>query len=96
MWALQEKTGEQERAWPWLDFGNEPFEAADSRYYGASLAAVAVGVTPESYRATPGVQNNLKLLGGYIRRESSRQPLIYKVVSLWAGAKWPGLLAPAQ
>ena len=96
MWALQEKTGDQRGAWPWLDFGNEPFEASDSVYYGASLAAVAVGAAPQNYRAAPDIQNNLKLLGGYLRRESSRQPLIHQVIALWAATKWPGLLAPAQ
>jgi len=96
MWALQEKSGDQKGAWPWLDFGNEPFEANDSLYYGASLAAVAVGTAPENYRATPEIQNNLKLLEGYVRGEYARQPLIHQVVALWASAKWPGLLAPAQ
>jgi hypothetical protein len=45
---------------------------------------------------TPEIQNNLKLLGDSLRREYARQPLIHQVVSLWASAKWPGLLAPAQ
>jgi len=96
MWALQQKTGDQNGAWPWLDFGNEPFEANDSQYYGASLAAVAVSTAPENYRDTPEIQHNLKLLGDYVRRESARQLLIHQVVSLWASTKWPGLLAPAQ
>jgi squalene-hopene/tetraprenyl-beta-curcumene cyclase len=96
MWALQEKTGEQKGAWPWLDFGNEPFEASDSVYYGASLAALAVGTAPENYRASPDVRNKLKLLASYLRRESSRQPLIHQVVALWAATKVPGLLEPEQ
>ncbi len=96
MWALQEKNGDQKGAWPWLDFGNEPFEANDSPYYGAALAAVAVGTAPDNYRSTPEVQGNLKLLRDYIRRESERQSLMYQVVSLWASTKWPGLLAPSQ
>ncbi len=96
MWARQEKTGDQKGAWPWLDFGNEPFEASDSVYYGASLAALAVGMAPENYRASPDVQNRLKLLANYLRRESSRQPLIHRVVALWAATKLPELLAPEQ
>jgi squalene-hopene/tetraprenyl-beta-curcumene cyclase len=96
MWALQEKTGDRKGAWPWLDFGNEPFEANDSAYYGASLAAVAVGMVPGSYRATPNVQNSLKLLGNYISREVERAPLIHQVVALWASTEWPGLLAPTE
>src|SRR5665213_2139003 len=83
MWAQQYQSGDQEGAWPWLDFGNEPFEANDSPYYGASLAAVAVGMAPENYRAIPEIQHNLKLLGDYLRREGPRQPLIHQVVSLW-------------
>ena len=55
-----------------------------------------MGTAPENYRATPEIQNNLKLLGDYVRRESDRQSLIHQVVSLWASTKWPGLLAPAQ
>jgi squalene-hopene/tetraprenyl-beta-curcumene cyclase len=96
MWTLQEKAGARKGAWPWLDFGNEPFEGGESLFYGASLAAVAVGTTRESYRARPEIQNNLELLADYIRREFARQPLIHQVVALWASTKWPGLLAPAQ
>jgi squalene-hopene/tetraprenyl-beta-curcumene cyclase len=96
MWALQRKTGDQRGAWPWLDFGNEPFEAADSPYYGASLAAVAVGMAPDNYRTTLKIQHNLKLLGDYVRRQSSHQAPIHQVVTLWAATKWPGLLSAAQ
>ena len=47
MWALQETTGDAKGAWPWLRFGNEPWEANDSQFYGAALAAIAVGIAPE-------------------------------------------------
>jgi squalene-hopene/tetraprenyl-beta-curcumene cyclase len=92
MWALQRNSGDQKGAWPWLDFGNEPFEARDSVFYGASLAAVAVGMAPGNYRAAPEVRNNLKLLGYYIRREYASQPLIHQVAALWAATMWSGLL----
>lgn len=96
MWALQKKTGDDKGAWPWLDFGNEPFEANDSQYYGAALAAVAVGMSPGNYRTTPEVQNNLELLADYLRRECGHQSLINQLVSLWASTKWQGLLAPSE
>jgi squalene-hopene/tetraprenyl-beta-curcumene cyclase len=96
MFALQHKNGEQKGAWPWLDFGNEPFEATDSVYYGASLAAVAVGMAPENYRAAPESRSNLHLLSDYIRRECAHQAPIHQVVALWASSKWPGLLTAAQ
>jgi squalene-hopene/tetraprenyl-beta-curcumene cyclase len=96
MWAVQAKTGDQRGAWPWLDFSNEPFEAADSVFYGASLAAIAVGIAPEHYRATPGIQDNLKALAGYIGRECRNPALIHQVAAVWASTKWPDLLSPAQ
>jgi len=96
MWALQLTTGDAKGAWPWLRFHNEPWEADDSQFYGASLAAVAVGTAPENYRATPEIQSNLALLREYLNRESARQTLINRVVLLWAAAKVPGLLAPEQ
>lgn len=92
MWGVQLITGNAEGAWPWLRFGNEPWEADDSQFYGAALAAVAVGTAPPSYRAEPTIQNNLKLIRNYFERESARQSLHNRVVLLWASAKWPELL----
>ena len=96
MWALEESTGEAKGAWRWLRFDNEPWEANDSEYYGASLAAVAVGTAPENYGATPEIQNDLGLLREYLRREYAKQSPINRVVVLWASAKLPGLLLPEQ
>ena len=96
MWALQQTTGDENRAWPWIDFGNEPFEAGDSQYYGASLAAVAIGTASENYRASPSIQHNLNLLRDYLSRNCARQSLINQVAVLWASAKLPGLLARVQ
>jgi squalene-hopene/tetraprenyl-beta-curcumene cyclase len=94
LWATQEKSGDQKGAWSWLDFENEPFEASESGFYGASLAAVAVSMAPESYRATPEIQANLNLLRDYVGRECAREPLIHQLVPLWASVKWAGFLAP--
>jgi len=92
MWALQETTGEGKGAWPWLQFGLEPWEAKDSEYYGAALAAVAVGTAPTEYRLTPDVETKLSLLRDYLNREYAAQSTINRVVLLWASAKWPGLI----
>ncbi len=96
MWALQQTTGASKGAWLWLQFDLEPWEASDSQYYGATLAAVAVGVAPENYRSAPEIRSNLKLLREYLNREYGRQPAISHIVLLWASAKLPGLLAPEQ
>jgi squalene-hopene/tetraprenyl-beta-curcumene cyclase len=92
MWTEQLATGNARGAWPWLRFGNEPWEADDSQFYGAALAAVAVGTAPPSYGAEPTVQNNLKLMREYFERESAHQSLHNRVVLLWASAKWPDIL----
>ena len=91
MWALQQTTGDQAGAWPWLQFDLSPWEGRDSQYYGAALAALAVGTAPEQYRSS-GIQNNLELLRTYLVREYSRQPLSNRVVLLWASTKLSGLL----
>jgi squalene-hopene/tetraprenyl-beta-curcumene cyclase len=96
MWALQLTSGDEKGAWSWLRFDNEPWEANDSQYYGATLAAVAVGAAPENYRSTPEIQNNLTMLRDYLGREYPKQTAINRVVLLWASTKWPGLLAPQQ
>jgi squalene-hopene/tetraprenyl-beta-curcumene cyclase len=92
MWAEQQTTGGQKGAWRWLRFKNEPWEADDSDYYGAALAAIAVGTAPENYRARPEIQNNLKVLREYLNREYAAETLGNRVVLLWASATLPGLL----
>ncbi len=96
MWAEHQTTGDKAGAWLWLRFANEPWEADDSDFYGATLAAVAAGTAPENYRARPEIQNNVKMLREYVNRERAAQIAINRVALLWASAKLPGLLAPKQ
>jgi squalene-hopene/tetraprenyl-beta-curcumene cyclase len=94
MWAEQQTAGDKKGSWSWLRFANEPWEADDSDFYGATLAAIAVGTAPGDYRSRPEIQNSLKLLREYLNRESPAQTTINRVVLLWASAKLPGLLDP--
>jgi squalene-hopene/tetraprenyl-beta-curcumene cyclase len=94
MWAEQQNAGKQKGAWLWLRFNNEPWEADDSDYFGASLAAAAIGMAPGNYRAMPEVQTSLKPLRDYLNREFAVQTSINRAVLLWAAAKLPGLLEP--
>jgi squalene-hopene/tetraprenyl-beta-curcumene cyclase len=96
MWAEQQTTGSNNGAWLWLRFANEPWEADDSDYYGAALAAVAAGSAPGNYLATPEIQNNLKMLRNYLNRECAAQPTFNRAVLLWAAAKLPGTLRTEQ
>jgi hypothetical protein len=95
MWAEQLKTGESKGAWPWLQFHNSPWEG-DSQYYGAALAAIAVGSAPGDYQHAARIQNGLKLLREYLVEECSSQKLIDRVILLWASTKIPALLTPEQ
>jgi squalene-hopene/tetraprenyl-beta-curcumene cyclase len=94
MWAEQQTTGKKKGAWLWLRFKNEPWEADDSDYFGATLAAVAIGIAPGNYRETPEVQTNLRLLREYLNRELAAQTTMNHVLLLWAAAKLPALLEP--
>jgi squalene-hopene/tetraprenyl-beta-curcumene cyclase len=96
MWAMQQTTGENAGSWPWLQFDQEPWEANDSGYYGAALAAMAVGMAPGNYASTPEIQGNLTRLREYLNRESAAQSTINRVFLLWASTKLPGVLSPEQ
>jgi squalene-hopene/tetraprenyl-beta-curcumene cyclase len=96
MWALQMRTKELSGSWAWLNFGLAPWESTTSPYFGASLAALAVGTAPGGYASTAEIQESVKLLHEYLRREEERQPLFNRLVVLWAAARWPELLAPER
>jgi squalene-hopene/tetraprenyl-beta-curcumene cyclase len=95
MWAEQLKSGEARGAWSWLQFHNAPWEG-DSQYYGATLAAVAVGIAPGGYAAESSIQDRLAMLRDYLTRERDSQKLVDRVMLLWASARVPGLLTPIQ
>jgi squalene-hopene/tetraprenyl-beta-curcumene cyclase len=92
MWALQLKSGIKQGAWPWLRFNNQPWEADDSQYWGAALAAVAVGTAPPEYQSTPEIQDGLQLLREYLRQGQKDQSLLNRVALLWAFTRIPDLL----
>src|SRR5437879_6171922 len=96
MWALQLKSGEKKGAWVWLNFHNEPWEADDSQFWGATLAALASGNAPKDYRSGSGVRENLKLLSEYLQQEQLEQSLLNRLFLLWASTKVSDLLTAKQ
>lgn len=96
MWSLQKTSGALSGSWSWLQFDNEPFEGHDSNYYGAALAALAVGNVQDNYRSSPDIRRNLELLAGYLNREYPKQSPINQVILLWASGNWPGLITPER
>jgi squalene-hopene/tetraprenyl-beta-curcumene cyclase len=96
MWALQITSGEKRGAWIWLDFHNRPWEADDSQFYGAALAAVAVGATPAEYRANPDVKEKLELLKTYLKTNYDGQSPVNRLAVLWASSRITGILTEPQ
>jgi squalene-hopene/tetraprenyl-beta-curcumene cyclase len=88
LWQQQQKNG----AWIWLDFGLGPWEG-NSEYYGAALAALAIGKAGADYRAQAALAPKVKALQSYLQ-ENHKQPLHHRLVAAWASsARWPGLLS---
>jgi squalene-hopene/tetraprenyl-beta-curcumene cyclase len=96
MWALQMRAQEISGAWAWLNFHYEPWESSSAPYFGAALAALAIGIAPDGYAANPDIQDNLRLLRGYFVREYQHQQLFNRLMGLWASTKMTGLLVPEQ
>ena len=95
MWAMQQTSGAEAGSWPWIRFDNEPWEAFDSAYYGATLAALAVGSAPQDYHMRPSIQQNIGLLRDYLARTWPDQTLLNRIDLLWAAQRLPGLIEPA-
>ena len=93
LWAQQLTTGDGSGAWAWLDFGLQPWEMSDAQYFGATMAALAVGTAPENYRSSPAIQESLARLRAYLDRNYAAQPLHQRLALLWAATAMPDLLS---
>jgi squalene-hopene/tetraprenyl-beta-curcumene cyclase len=87
LWEQQQDDG----AWLWLDFGLRPWET-DGTYYGASLAAVAVGTAGKDYYEQPGVRPHVLALKKYLKSQFAKQSLHHRVFGLWASSRLPDIL----
>jgi squalene-hopene/tetraprenyl-beta-curcumene cyclase len=96
MWSLQMKTGPNNGGWTWLNFNYEPWESPNSPYFGASLAALAVGAAPDGYAASPEIQDRVKGLRGYFERQHASVSLLNQLMAVWASGSLRNLLSPEQ
>ena len=96
MWAEQHTNGASAGAWSWLDFDLSPWESGDAAYYGAALAALAIGLAPENYRSRPQIQDHLRLLRDYLARNYPHQSLHHRLILSWASVSLPGVLDAEQ
>jgi squalene-hopene/tetraprenyl-beta-curcumene cyclase len=90
-WEQQQPNG----AWPWFEFGLNPWET-ECEYYGAALAALAVGTAGKGYYEQPGVAPKVALLQKYLQTQSAHQPLHHRLVALWASSALPSLLSEQE
>jgi squalene-hopene/tetraprenyl-beta-curcumene cyclase len=91
-WALQSQSGPAAGAWVWQNFHYTPWESPESEYHGAALLAMAVGHAPDHYRDDPKIAQHLDALRAYLGSRYDAQPLLNRVIALWASARLPGVL----
>jgi squalene-hopene/tetraprenyl-beta-curcumene cyclase len=98
LWQTQVQAGANKGSWDWLDFSEAPWGNRDARYFGAALAAIAVGTAAGYY--TPGgdadTDAKVSLLRGYLKAGLQRQNLHNRVWCLWAATKLEGILTEAE
>src|SRR5438309_4957557 len=93
LWETQRPDG----AWDWLDFGLEPFESADATYYGATLAALAIGTAPAfAAGQAADATAHIEKLRGYLTERYAAQSLFNRVWLLLAATRWKDLLTKTQ
>jgi squalene-hopene/tetraprenyl-beta-curcumene cyclase len=92
LWSLQLQDGDAAGGFKWYDASLDPWETPDSPYFGASLAALAVGRAPAAYRNRPDIRANIDRLTGYLTRASGTQPLHSRLALLWASSRLPEVL----
>ena len=95
MWDTQLSGGDERGSWHWLNFQNAPWESDISQYYGTALAGVAVGFAPATYRNSH-IGTGLNQLRSYLASHYESQPLINRVVVLWAASRLPDLLSEVR
>ena len=96
LWKLQFTRGDGAGAWAWLYFDLAPWESDGAAYFGAALAAVAVGVAPDQYAASTEIQDRVALLRAYLQQDSEDQSPLHRVMLLWASTELSDLLTRDQ
>lgn len=89
MFDVQLKTGE----WKWLKCDWPPLEHDD--YYGATVAALAVGIVPGDYAKTAKAKAGIEKLKVYFQKNPAPD-LHHAAMLLWASTKVEGLLSAAD
>lgn len=89
MWTVQREDG----GWSWLKCGWPPMEYDD--HYGATLAAIAVGVAPDGYSDSESAQAGMKKLREYFKNHPP-ESLHHEAMLLWASSYFEDLMSVEQ
>lgn len=93
LWLMQVREGKAKGAWPWFNLDLDPWETPEAVFYGAALAALAAGTTPDEYRRQPEIRERLNTLTDYLQREQQAQPLHNRLTLLWVSSRLPDVLS---
>jgi squalene-hopene/tetraprenyl-beta-curcumene cyclase len=96
LWSMQIHEGAAKGSWPWFDFDTDPYETPDSKFLGASLAALAICGTPSEYQGRPEIKGHVAELTEYLRTAMPTQPLHNRLLLLWAAARLPAAVRDAR
>ena len=99
MWSTQHKDGPAAGSWPWLAFKLDPWESDGAEFWGATLAALAVGFAPQNYADQPEIAPQLAMLREYLNghAQSDKPNLHHRAMLLLASRRGKGLLdGPSQ
>jgi len=96
LWSLQIADGPDAGAWNWFELNLNPWETAESPFFGATLAALAVAAAPADYRARPEIHKRIDALADYLRREQTHQPLHNRLMLAWCSSRLPGVLSKPE
>jgi squalene-hopene/tetraprenyl-beta-curcumene cyclase len=95
LWVLQSREGKAKGAWNWFSLDLDPWEMPESNFYGAALAALALGGAPAEYRSRPEVKERIADLTAFLTAGQESQTLHNRVMLMWAATKMPDLLPAA-
>lgn len=95
-WELQSKSGPEAGSWVWQNFDYAPWESKESQYHWAALMAMAAATAPGHYADEPAVRPHLQALAAFLQSHYEDQPLLNKLVALWASRWFPEVVSKAQ
>jgi squalene-hopene/tetraprenyl-beta-curcumene cyclase len=93
MWSLQVPDGEAKGAWRWNNIDLDPWEEPESAFFGAALAALAIGMAPSDYQARRDIRSNVEALKAYLRTWEKKQPVHNRLTQVWASTSLSGILS---